>query len=503
MLPAHYISKAMMTTKPSNPLLRLQLENVWAGWRVEPVLRDLNWQWLAGQQWAVIGGNGAGKTTLAALISNQLQVSRGQLYRHPLWQQQDAIVQVSFERQQQLLQTEQRRDDSEFRDNAFDEGTTVEQFILRGLAVDQQYRQLLQSCGLEQLQHRGIRFLSTGETRKVLLAEALWRQPQLMILDAPFAGLDQQARTELGEVINHYQRQGQTMLLLLQSERELTGASDHILLLDQGRCKYIGPRQGLQVPITSPGNAAAKPLPPSLPRNYPVDFTQPLLELSHVNLRYQQQTVLRDINWTVRQGDQVALCGPNGAGKSSLLNLLYGDNHQAYGQQLRVLGRLRGDGESLQQLKQKFGVLSTRLQLDYQQRMATADVVSSGLFDSIGLYRQPSPQQRQQVWNWLEYIGLEDQAKRPFRQLSFGQQRLALLARAMLKSPILLLLDEPFIGLDPSHCHQLENLLCRISQETDTHMILVSHEPGEARSFINKTVTLEPHPEGGYTLSSS
>ena len=475
-----------------------QLDRVWAAWRIEPVLKDISWCWQAGQQWAVLGPNGAGKTALAQLLAGRLQPSRGRLVRHPQFASDNAIVWTSFERQRQLIEREQRLDQSELRSDAFDPGTLVADFILANGAADMTYRQLIRDCGIEHLTQQGLRFLSTGEARKVMLAAALWQRPALIIMDNPYAGLDQAAQRQLAAMVNHYQTKGQTILLLLQDSRQISLATTHVLALDQGQVDYCGPRAGYQTPPTRTPHAPVR-LPDPLPRNYRLDRHQPLFTLEQVSARYGQKPVLTDINWTLHWGDQVHLRGPNGAGKTTLLSMLYGDSHQAYGQQITLFGRARGSGESVAELKQKFGLVSTALHLQYNRRLSVADLVGSGLFDTVGLYRQPGPGERQHILHWLRTVGLEALAGSPFQQLSFGQQRLALLARAMVKSPPILILDEPGIGLDPAQQAFILELAGSIAQQGETQIIFVSHEREKSPPFINRTVTLVSHKNSGYT----
>ncbi len=240
-------------------------------------------------------------------------------------------------------------------------------------------------------------------------------------------------------------------------------------------------------------------LPAPQSRDYVLDPQQPLLKLKNVSVSYNDQAILHDINWTMHYGQHCCISGPNGAGKSTLLSLICGDNQKAYGQDISLFGQRRGSGESIWDIKQKFGVVSTAIQLNHIQRMGVAEVVASGLYDSVGLYQQCSSEERAIALEWLKLIGLQDIARQHFKQLSFGQQRLALLARAMVKSPLMLILDEPCIGLDNEHRQKILSLVDQIANRGDCHILYVSHSSGEMPACINQKLSLAPHCAGGYS----
>lgn len=481
------------------------LVDLTAAYQTTPVLNDINWHWQLGQQWAIVGGNSAGKTAIADLLTDRLRPQRGHLRRHNKLADARAIAHISLELQRQLIDHDKRFDDSEVREDAFDIGTTVRQAILQGQPESAEFKALVTQCGIDHILDRGIRFISTGESRKTLLARALFQQPAVLIIDNPFEGLDVKSQQSFRHLIEQLLVTELPVLLLLQQIADLPAHISHILWLEQGRVKACGKRNQVLEKISqqSRDEQAAAPLPPAQQRNYKISNESPLLALHHVNVSYGDKKILNDINWVMQQGQHCCISGPNGAGKSTLLSLLCGENHKAYGQDISLFGQRRGSGESIWDIKQKFGVVSTALQLNHIHRMRTAEVVASGLYDSIGLYQQCTGKDRSIALQWLKLIGLEDIARQHFKQLSFGQQRLALLARAMVKSPLILILDEPCIGLDSEHRNKILALVDQIAGRGDCHILYVSHNPKEMPSCINQWLELVPHPRGGYTAELS
>lgn len=478
----------------------IHFKQVWAAYRVDPVVRNIDWHWQAGQQWAILGGNGAGKSALAQLMSDNLRPQRGTIERPGGFNPDKDILHLSFEMQRKLIDHDIRFDDSENRADAMDVGTTVRQIVLQGHDEDDRFMDIARQCHIDHILDRGIRFVSTGESRKSLLARALYNQPQLLILDNPFEGLDKQSQSELLTLIDKLLDSSLHVLLLLKQPDEVPDNISHVMLLEHGEIQA----QGERAVMLATAEAAQQDiiidhLPDAKERPYSVDRSQPLLDLKHVNVSYNDQAILTDINWHLDWGQHCCIAGPNGAGKSTLLSLISGENHKAYGQDVSLFGKRRGSGESIWDIKQKFGVVNTQLQLNHVGRTRVAEVVAAGLYDSIGLHNECSGQDRKIAVDWLKLMGLEDIATHYFNQLSFGEQRLAMLARAMVKSPLILILDEPCIGLDLPHRKLILALIDKIAEHGDCHILYVSHTAEEMPGCINQRLELVPHDEGGYT----
>jgi molybdate transport system ATP-binding protein len=248
---------------------------------------------------------------------------------------------------------------------------------------------------------------------------------------------------------------------------------------------------------------ASQPLPPPLTRAKAVPLDAAPIDMRGVSVSYNDEAVLTDIHWRLERGQHCCISGPNGAGKSTLLNLITGDNHKAYGQPLWLFGRKRGSGETVWELKANCGIVNTPLQLNHLGRQRVLEVVASGLYDTIGLYQNCSGREKELTLEWIHAVGLDELAQHRFDQLSFGEQRMALLARAMVKSPPLLILDEPCLGLDLAHRQKFLALVDRIARQGYTQILFVSHVPEDLPACINQWLQLIPHAAGGSTARIS
>ena len=483
----------------------LELHDVSLVYRAQPVLRGLNWTVEPGQQWAVLGPNGSGKSSLARVISRQATHYSGSLLRSPTLER-SGVAYVCFEQARALCERDRKLDDSEFRPDATDPGTTVETLILDGRgthdrSLHDRFLNWTRRLHMEHFLHRGLRYISTGEMRKALLVRAILSGAELLILDSPLDGLDRTSQQEMLHILDELLRSAVSVFILCRQPEDVPRGATHILVLDRGEVFASGTRQDiLDSPrvqaLLFPPAAALDILPPPVPRPYTVPTDIPLLVLRGVTVRYGDLTVLRDVNWTMGRHHHCCISGPNGCGKSTLLSLLTGDNHKAYGQDITLFGRRRGSGESIWDIKQKFGQIDTQLQLNFARRMRVVEVVVSGFFDTVGLYDAWGDKQRSRAEQWLRALGLAEYARASFDALSFGLQRMVLLARAMVKSPLILLLDEPTLGLDGHHRRLILRAIDHIADNSDTRIIFVSHSAGETPACINQHLEFEPHDNG-------
>ena len=235
----------------------------------------------------------------------------------------------------------------------------------------------------------------------------------------------------------------------------------------------------------------------SVPRNriglpaLPASKSAVFIVLKNTTVKYGEIPVLDNLNWTMKYGENWAILGPNGSGKSTLLSLIIGDNPQAYANDVYLFGKRRGSGESIWDIKSRISVVSSELQVHYRKRMRVDDVVLSGFHDSIGLYRRSTGEQKSAAQHWMEIIGIYDKAKLWFDQLSYGQKRMVLLARSMVKLPTILVLDEPCEGLDQLNRRIILGLIDDIGKRTKTHLLYVTHHQDEIPSCITNVLRLE------------
>ena len=465
-----------------------------------------------GEHWCIFGPNGAGKSLLGKLLSGQMRESSLYVSHESGFDFGHQVFTVSFEEQQRLWQRDNRLDISEYSADAQDQGTTVRALLesaRRGVNPDAtRINSLLDDLGLSQFAERGIRFLSSGQVRKALLARALYgvsaESGGLIVLDDPLESIDRQSRQAISDCIQRHLGPEFTSIFLCRRVTDIPAWTTHLALMDglrlvaQGGCEEVK-SQTLFHELTD-----HKPV---LPQSLPLQSRAPvwqsgtaLLELRSVSAAYSGKPVLENINWLVSSDDHVLLEGPNGCGKSTLLSLIDGDNHMGYGQDIRLFGKRKGSGESIWELKSHFGIVSNELHNKYVKGFRVLDVVVSGFYDSVGLYDDSGAVQRELALAWLAALQLKDLHKHYYHELSFGQQRMVLLARAMVKSPQILILDEPCVGLDDYHRAMILGMLELIANESSTRLIYVSHVVGEQLECINRRYRFEPTGNGTFTL---
>ena len=229
-----------------------------------------------------------------------------------------------------------------------------------------------------------------------------------------------------------------------------------------------------------------------MPNTDKTDFTQlnPLVKFNKVTVAYRDRTIIKDISWEINSGDFWQLIGPNGSGKSTMLSMIFGDNPKAYGQDIKLFGTKKGSGESVWEIKEKIGYFSSEMLRGFKRADSIGNMIVSGFFDSIGLYKIPTHQQIRAAHQWLQVLNMFDIRKQSFLSLSNGYQRLVLIARAMVKQPPLLILDEPTNGLDDFDAKLFVELINKISSETESAILYVSHrkEEGLTPDFIYELV---------------
>jgi molybdate transport system ATP-binding protein len=231
----------------------------------------------------------------------------------------------------------------------------------------------------------------------------------------------------------------------------------------------------------------------SLPRRTDDIDAESIVDLRNVSIRYGERTILNNLNWKVMNGERWALSGENGAGKSTLLSLVCADNPQSYACDITLFGRKRGTGESIWEIKKHIGYVSPEMHRAYMKNLPAIDIVASGLHDSVGLYRRTLPEQKAVCEWWMDIFGIAHLRDRDFLTLSSGEQRLCLLARAFVKDPQLLILDEPLHGLDARNGQLVKEIIDTFCRRPGKTLIMVSHYEEELPSCITHRLHLKKH----------
>lgn len=467
----------------------------------------------SGQRWAVFGGNGSGKSLLAQLISGRRRESASYVRYGNGFNPRLDIHCVSFEEQQRLWEQDNRLDMSEYSEDAQDQGTTVETLIKSSRDLsdkgDKLFQDLVSMLGLENILAQGIRFLSSGQVRKTLIAKAFYAArgevPQLIILDDVLETVDMDSKQRILASIEKFYRPNNCVVQLCRRRQDLFDSNTHLAIMESLRLIQQGVKSpdslNLLAMTTQKKNPPIADLTAVQENNdRPVQSTEPLIEMIRVDAGYGKHKVLKQFSWNMSDGDHVLIEGPNGCGKSTLLGLIAGENHKAYGQDVKLFGRLRGSGETVWEVKSHFGIVSNEIHNKYQKGWKLLDVVMSGFFDSVGLYETGGTEQLEQARAWLAIVDLESQVSRYYQEISFGQQRLVLLARAMVKKPRILILDEPCVGLDDFYRCRILNILDKIAAVPGTQLIYVSHVSEERPDCLNSRLSFLADGHGGYDI---
>ena len=482
-------------------LVHLELPGLRLGRRT--LLPSLSFDWRPGEHWGVVGPNSCGKTTLLRLLSGDLAapssatLSYGFAGREGL-DPVSRILVVSLERQAETLAALDMY--AQMRWNSTEEESTpllsdwlslesvdeIGPYEIRVIsparreAFARRRAPLLRTLRLEGLLERRVAELSNGETRRAFLARALLARPRLLLLDEPLAGLDDESRDLVVRLLGRLARGGAVSLLIAGlREEELPPCVTNVLRLG-GPAVARTPR----VAESPPCRGAARRMPaPRAPG-------RPLVAMRGLHVAYGDHVVFDGFDWTVRAGERWLLKGPNGSGKSTLLALINGDHMQAYANDIRLFGRRRGTGESIWDIKQRIGWVAPELHLTMDPRQTVLETVLSGFNDTPLYVPTDTPAKRRAAASLLRRMRLWARRDDAFGELSSGEQRFVLLARAFVKRPPLLILDEPSQTLDDSHRAFLHALLDRLCAETGAALVYTTHLPGDEPGCITHRLVL-------------
>lgn len=349
---------------------------------------------------------------------------------------------------------------------------------------------------VEHLLNKYIILLSSGELRKFQLIRTLLSEPRVLIMDNPFIGLDEYTRIQLKEILSLLAKEKVLQIILVLSRTcDIPDFITHVVEVNNMKVcpkvplsKYITKRTEIPEHVLSKEKTNDIINLPYKTINYNADE---VVKMTDVCIKYGDRTILKDLNWTVRNGERWALYGQNGAGKSTLLSLICADNPQSYACNITLFGKRRGSGESIWDIKKHIGYVSPEMHRAYKHNISAIRVVASGLKDSIGLYAKPDKHGYDICNWWMRIFDIDKLCDRPFLKLSSGEQRLVLLTRAFVKDPELLILDEPFHGLDDRNRQLATDIIETFCKRKNKTLIIVSHYLNELPQCITNRLILK------------
>lgn len=468
----------------------VHISNLNLKYQQNQVLKELDWQILKGENWLLGGKSGSGKTSLAKAIAG-LEKSTGTIQINfdsssPLAKQVHFVsswfhfTNLEGDRNfyyQQRYNKHQRNDT-----------LTVYAELLhyakeQGLDINK-VEPYLKLFGFSNFRDTQLIELSSGENKKLQLIKALWLKPQLLIIDQPYTGLDAASRRKLNQAFDDLTNQG-VQLILISNDKEIPNCINKFAEIRNGQLTVVNSQEE----ISKEESRIKKSLPYFL-QEAPTISSDIMVSMKRINVKYGDKQVLHDITWEVRAGDKWLLQGPNGSGKSTLLSLINGDHPQAYTSDLFLFGKKRGSGESIWEIKERLGIISPELHWYFDNTAKVWQSIASGFYDSIGLFRDLTHDKQKKVDEVLEFFDLMEYKNQLLNTLPLGKQRLALLARTIIKNPELLILDEPCQGLDAVQTQHFNDVIDELCTYGKT-LIYVGHFETQLPKCIENRIILE------------
>ncbi|KAI9103173.1 putative molybdenum transport ATP-binding protein [Phlyctochytrium arcticum] len=477
------------------------------------IFKDFSWAFQKGERWAIIGPVGSGRTSFCELLLGRHRVLPGTSLQYPfierlkardankqeqsLWPQ-DLIKLVSFKEQSRSFSYGNHYYQQRYEFVEAWEDISLRQFLQQAMPSSKdsgeggqdRVEQIASAVNLLPQLDLSFMKLSNGQVRRARIAKCLLGNPKVMLLDEPFMGLDEQNRDVVSLLLGGMaESENPHILLTLRPQEPIPKWITHVLDLDRSHTpRWQGSkekRKSVNV-LPSPNlPIRSKPLPES-----GAATGNSVVRLKKVTVQHGGVDLLKNVTWDIKEGERWALIGHNGSGKSTLLSLLVGDNPQAYSNDIQLFGQQRGTGETIWDIKAKVGLSSPEVHMYFKQPLSGFEVVATSFQDIPSFNIKLTEEQADRIKELLEAFQAEELATRRFSRLSTGEQRLILFLRAVAKIPKLLVLDEPFQGLDDDLVAMCRNWL-DTNLTPDQTLIFVTHCLEELPSSVDRVLKLE------------
>jgi molybdate transport system ATP-binding protein len=474
------------------------------------VFEGLNFSLEKGQHWALVGKSGSGKSTFLDFIMGKASMARGEAYypyfdRHiqehhqddPLFNRYKLMTQVSARHEfRNLSNTSDFYYQQRFNSCDSEDANTVATYLSTIKIINPSgvwtIQKVTERLRLTHLLDKELIKLSNGETKRLMLAAALIKNPLLLLLDNPLNGLDVSARQDFNELIREISDSG-VSIMMATAATEIPEAITHVAVLENGKMIIqcpVNEFKPLSFHTIDQRQTNEEELKQLLFATPSVVYDT-IIGMENVSIKYGEKQILDQVNWQVRQGERWALTGHNGAGKSTLLSLINGDNPQAFANKIILFDQRKGSGESIWEIKKKIGYASPEFFQYFPMGSTCLQVIESGFDDTLGLFRLSGKSRAETSLRWMKLLYISEFAGELIRNVPVSIQRICMLARAMVKNPSLLILDEPCLGLDVEQQEQFKNLIDTICGMSKLTLIYVSHYQEEMPVSITHSLKLE------------
>lgn len=424
----------------------------------------------------ITGDNGAGKTTLGTILKKGRYAYGNRLTFAP---DVNSVLMLSFTDIHTLSGMEAQYYAQRLEATANEMVPTVAEIIGRAIESEHFIR-LCDTLNLRDVASKKINQLSSGELRKLLVINALMAEPDMLILDNPYIGLDAGSRREFDATLVELRETGVSVIMLLCDNADIPAYADALIEMKERTLGktivYKGEIDRIRTRQQETGSGSVEL--PEAPAWTQTDF-RTAFAIRNGHVRYGDHDILREFDWQVDKGERWLLAGPNGSGKSMLLSLICADNPQAYANDITLFDHQRGTGESIWEIKDAIGYVSPEMQLFFKSGSDVLNIVLQGLRSAMNRYAPATPEETAIARAWLDIMGISHLASRKFSELSTGEQRMVLVSRAMIKQPPLLVLDEPLHGLDSRSKQRVGDVISALMRRPDATMIFVTHYESE------------------------